>query len=175
MISWSARWKRRKGLATGLSWDNFDENLETLSGSGTLHDTVGICYQNEVPGQQRNEMQHMAGPWPKRQRSFDAIEGGIEPYKMKPRISEFNYGTTEMIAKPDTYHQAQKMDTAWMIFTAISNDTPMWVGWKSLLIIDILPKQKICYMERCYFNHGQEANDSIGSPAYVKRKCHENY
>ena len=39
---------RKAGLATGLAWDNCDENTETLSGSGTLHDTVGICYQNIV-------------------------------------------------------------------------------------------------------------------------------
>lgn len=30
-------------LCTALAWDNFDENIETLSGSGTLHDTLGIC------------------------------------------------------------------------------------------------------------------------------------
>lgn len=32
-------------LLTSLAWDNFDENIETLSGAGTFHDTVGICYQ----------------------------------------------------------------------------------------------------------------------------------
>lgn len=32
-------------LLTSLAWDNFDENIETMSGAGTLHDTVGICYQ----------------------------------------------------------------------------------------------------------------------------------
>lgn len=37
---------RQSGLATGLAWDNYDELNETLSGSNTLHDTVGICYQN---------------------------------------------------------------------------------------------------------------------------------
>ena len=34
------------GLSTGTAWDNYDENTETLSGKGTLHDTVGICNQN---------------------------------------------------------------------------------------------------------------------------------
>jgi hypothetical protein len=34
--------KCQEGLATGLAFDNYDENTETLSGSGTLHDTVGI-------------------------------------------------------------------------------------------------------------------------------------
>jgi hypothetical protein len=38
------------GLATALAWDNYDELTETLSGKGTVHDTVGICYQN-VPGE----------------------------------------------------------------------------------------------------------------------------
>ena len=40
---------RRPGLATALAWDNYDENTETLSGAGTLHDTFGICYQNTMP------------------------------------------------------------------------------------------------------------------------------
>ena len=35
------------GLATGLAWNNYDELTETLSGKNTLHDTVGICYQNK--------------------------------------------------------------------------------------------------------------------------------
>lgn len=35
------------GLCTSLAWDNYDELTETLSGRETLHDTVGICYQNE--------------------------------------------------------------------------------------------------------------------------------
>lgn len=30
------------GLSTTLSWDNYDENIEILSGAGTFHDTVGI-------------------------------------------------------------------------------------------------------------------------------------
>ena len=33
-------------MATGLTFDNYDENTETLSGSGTPHYIVGITYQN---------------------------------------------------------------------------------------------------------------------------------
>ena len=33
-------------LSTGLAFDNFDENKDSLSGGGTHHDTQGICYQN---------------------------------------------------------------------------------------------------------------------------------
>ena len=35
------------GLCTGTTWDNFDLNIETLSGLGTIHHTHGICYHNE--------------------------------------------------------------------------------------------------------------------------------
>ena len=38
----------RPGLSTGMAFDNYDENMETLSGANTLHDTVGIVYQNMV-------------------------------------------------------------------------------------------------------------------------------
>ena len=37
-------------LATGLAWDSYDANLETLDGKDTLHATVGICYQNAATG-----------------------------------------------------------------------------------------------------------------------------
>ena len=37
----------KPGQATGVTWDKYDE---TLSCAGTLHDTVGICYQNCVVG-----------------------------------------------------------------------------------------------------------------------------
>ena len=37
---------KNEGFATSLAWDNYDENTETLSGSGTLHDTVSIYHQN---------------------------------------------------------------------------------------------------------------------------------
>ncbi len=36
-------------LASGLAWDNYDVNTETLDGKNTLHSMVGICYQNQPP------------------------------------------------------------------------------------------------------------------------------
>ena len=33
-------------LCTVLPWDNFDVNLETLSGADSVHHTYGICYRN---------------------------------------------------------------------------------------------------------------------------------
>ena len=30
----------------GMTWDNFDINIETPNGLGTIHDTYNIVYQN---------------------------------------------------------------------------------------------------------------------------------
>ena len=40
----------RSCLCTSLAFGIYDEQSETLSGHGTLHDTVGICYQNKLEG-----------------------------------------------------------------------------------------------------------------------------
>ena len=41
-------------LITCNAWDNYDEITETLSGSGGVHDTVGICIQSKAMDQQQN-------------------------------------------------------------------------------------------------------------------------
>ena len=36
---------RSADSGTGIAWDNYDRNVETVNGDATLHDTVGIAYQ----------------------------------------------------------------------------------------------------------------------------------
>ena len=38
--------EKEPNLCTGTAWDNFDINVETMSGADTIHHTYGICYQN---------------------------------------------------------------------------------------------------------------------------------
>ncbi|CAD6203987.1 GSCOCG00012671001-RA-CDS, partial [Cotesia congregata] len=38
--------KKSSGLNTGVAFDNFDRFVDTASGKDTLHDTVGIIYQD---------------------------------------------------------------------------------------------------------------------------------
>lgn len=42
----SRYYKKSSDLCTGVSYDNFDQFVETKTGNDTLHDTVGIIYQN---------------------------------------------------------------------------------------------------------------------------------
>ena len=147
------------GLCTGLAWDNYDENSETLSGRGTIHDTVGICYQNiepviEEPEQMDNgpdnatplTCEHV-GKKPKLKRTFCTKDTALEPYRKKPKISDFQYQVKESV-RPATLKYIEGRDTFWMMNVAMSSDpTPMWPGWNALVTEDPLPQQRIAYME----------------------------
>ncbi|GFW67916.1 hypothetical protein TNCV_3872461 [Trichonephila clavipes] len=74
-------------LCTGVSFDNFDPFVETKSGKDTLHDTVGIIYQN-VEFHTPNESQFVnvlavnneetVISKKRRQRTFEAITVDIQ-------------------------------------------------------------------------------------------------
>ena len=156
---------KQAGLATGLAWDNYDENNETLTGSGTLHDTVGICYQNQIDSQtddgaegpltEETEIQNdhvhpekitRTGTGRTLKRSFEAKELILEPYrKKKPKLTVFQYGRKN-IPPPENLTLLQYRDLLWMIQIA-SGPTPMWTGWNAETIEDPLPKQNVVYME----------------------------
>ena len=37
---------KQRGLCVGMAWDNFDINIETCNGLGTIHHTYGTVYLN---------------------------------------------------------------------------------------------------------------------------------
>lgn len=137
----------------GLAWDNYDELTETLSGKDTLHDTVGICYQNRVDVDHATAEEFSqavstdTGEKPaKRRRQFQAQEQTITPYKRRPSMSRFRYEIyTE--TTPTNFETAQKVNLIWVICCHMMNRTPMWRGWNSLVVKDTLPLQEIGYME----------------------------
>ena len=82
----------KPGLATGVAWDNYDE---TLSGAGTLHDTVGICYQNCVVGDSTvRENTKQVPPINcikqlKPKTIFEKVEIRLKHNRIKPKIRVF--------------------------------------------------------------------------------------
>ena len=66
-----------------------------------MHDTVGICYQNQSDLNQNDEELAVNEPLSlnkraKRKRSFEPIEGSLESYMKKPCITVFEYELTDM-------------------------------------------------------------------------------
>ena len=132
------------GLATSIAWDNYDEITETLSGSNSLHDTAGICYQNVVPlvldfYQVPENVDIQTDQLPQRQgkRSFAYKLSDIEPYKKNYDIKD--------IPIPSDVLMSEYKDLTWMACVSMAI-TPMWSGWNSQITEDKLPQQRVTYM-----------------------------
>lgn len=136
-------------LGTSVAWDNYDAFVETIDGKGTLHDTVGICFQNIAdveyqanPNQPRNDSRF------RKRRSIEPLALEMEPYRKKPRMnnSPLLPITDERREQPNAY-KFDALDTLWMMSLEFNlSETPMWIGWNSKVLSDDLPKQRICYL-----------------------------
>ena len=107
-------------LRTGLAWDNFDRFLATITGTDTLHDTVGIAYQarfkdniditnestieNEITEQLVDFNKNLdvtsassqVTKKTKRRRAYESTGLNIEPYHKRPKLQ-----TSDLLPKTD--------------------------------------------------------------------------
>ena len=129
--------EKEPNLCTGTAWDNFDINVETMSGADTIHHTYGICYQNigtqaAAPVSKELEGKVMTG----RKRKINMISQSllnadeVQPYWKKPKMSQFPQLKT-IIFSPESFHVYQDLDTLWMIAFNNSYNTPMWTGFNT--------------------------------------------
>ena len=90
---------KQPGLCLGMAWDNFDINIETLNGLGTIHHTYGIVYQNIsfavavvawIP-EHRNSGRQFSKV------SCIAKNNTIEPCYKKSKISEHKFTSQEFL------------------------------------------------------------------------------
>ena len=140
------------GVCTGTAWDNFDSNIETLSGLGTIHHTYGICYQNESNVSQDSTISFTCtlgsdekGIRFKRVKSVETIE--LEPCWKKVKMTTLNFDNIAF-PPPSCHSYARSLDTLWSLAKVYFNETiPMWTEWNSLHVVDENPKQTVCYMD----------------------------
>ena len=132
-------------LGTGLAWDNFDRFVATMTGTDTLHDTVGIAYQarfkdniditneltieNKITEQlvefNRNfdvtSASSQVTRKMKRRRAYESTGLNTEPYRKRPKLQ-----ASDLLPKTDKrrrQHENQqtektknwKKDVMWMI------------------------------------------------------------
>ncbi|GBP70317.1 Chimeric ERCC6-PGBD3 protein [Eumeta japonica] len=146
-----------------VAFDNFDRFVDTLTGKDTLHDTVGIIYQNilsdanfttptDASVQSDDTAAASTDETPrrrKRRRCFDAIVNEIVPYAKKPKID--SYFSTPSIGqisiKPEVFKTWRNLDLAWLFSHKLDiPDTPMWTGFNSLITEDTSALQKVSYL-----------------------------
>lgn len=138
-------------LGTAVAFDNYDRFVETLSGKNTLHDTVGVLYQNKTEVQDKNSSNvEVETINRKRRRMFNQLDLEIEPYFKKPRLQQTLSIAIENISsnKPANLKFVRNLDNLWMVSLALleTNSIPFWTGWNNSKIHDTLPQQKIWYL-----------------------------
>lgn len=137
---------------THIAFDNYDKFVETSSGKDTLHDTVGIVYQNIV---HTNEMSEIVAAVPtsqrecessrKRRNYLSAFDGTVEPYirnsqSLPSLIKQAN-------DVPENLHTAINLNHLWMLHHALDiSGASRWFSWNSQRAIDANPMQKIGYL-----------------------------
>ena len=133
--------KKQANLCTGTAWDNFDVNLETLSGANTIHHTYGICYQNVLPDDSSHSNQSVlelkeSTSHIGRKRKISVVTQNlynteeVQPYWKKPKMSQFPYVKT-IVFGPESLHKYCDYDTLWMIAFNKNDKIPMWTGWNT--------------------------------------------
>ena len=107
-------------LSTGVAFDNFDRYVETMSGKDTLHDTVGIAYQDVLDEHSdiNNFHPDLMNTTAKRRRTFGAKELNLEPYRKKPKIDSSVFIPSDDNRRKIVcggYTLSMLYDTTWMM------------------------------------------------------------
>lgn len=89
---------------TGLAWDNYDLNLETLDGKESLHVTVGIAYQNLILGDVP-DVQNVTYLSERSRRRYDGAVKVIPPFHKNLKTTS----TSRM-----TQNRTQLAQTMWL-------------------------------------------------------------
>nr|XP_046473658.1 uncharacterized protein LOC124214934 isoform X2 [Neodiprion pinetum] len=144
--------KKKPELFTGVAYDNFDRFVETSSGKDTLHDTVGIIYQNidadttDEPEMSEVSSENTSPNKKRRRRTFDEINIDEMPYPKKPKMTSELQLSVDDIECIDSQINTE-IDNIWMISHALElPDVPMWVGFNSRIDDQDSPQQHISYL-----------------------------
>ncbi|KAK7575726.1 hypothetical protein V9T40_012012 [Parthenolecanium corni] len=148
-------------LSTCVAFDNYDEQVETLSGKGSLHETVGICFQrlNENPAPKKktptktSNLKRSKKPAKKsKKRKLDFTETTLQPYSKPLQFEKAQWSDT-VLEKPITFHEAERRDLFWVFSVSVFKDEiPMWIGYNSKTVADNQPKHRVTYL-RNYDEH----------------------
>lgn len=166
--------QRTSILSSGVAWDNYDRYVETSSGKNTLHDTVGIIYQN-IPTEEelniikrndasteaeRNSSSNVRDLAGRRKRSFEeqSFENILYAKQRRPEFWRSSVASPE---EPQNLINFQHRHFTWVLSHNLKiSNTPMWVGYNAKILKDDSRIQKIEYLT--------QINNSPTDPAVVK-------
>lgn len=149
-------------LCTHVAFDNYDRFVETTTGKNTLHDTVGIVYQNA----DNNNNISSAGfennmCTTRRRRTYiSSFDSSIEPYQRRVRNFGKLIGTIPQM--PESWNDANRFNTIWLLNHVFDTEgSTRWFAFHSQRILDQNPVQRIGYLPNM--------NSSPTSEATIKK------
>lgn len=176
---------QRPNLRTHLAFDNFDKYVETKSGKDTLHDTVGIVFQNvDIEGSSvaneacdrmatNNNDEHFQ----RRRKYFSPFDSTIEAYSKGNRKT-----TSKMFGKdpvfPDVLQKAVDLNNMWMFNYAFHiGGNKRWFAWNSDRIVDKNPIQKIGYLPNINMSPTSDAavQKTLQIAQQIASECNQPY
>ncbi|GFW57469.1 hypothetical protein TNCV_543791 [Trichonephila clavipes] len=138
-------------LCTGVTFDNFDRFVETKSGKDTLHDTVGIIYQNvelHTPNESQfvnllavNEETVISKK--RRRRTFEAITVDMQEEPVAKRRKNYMDLSAHYVeySLPVNLQLYKTIDTVWIISNALKlPNVPTW----SVVLETMKQSKKMC-------------------------------
>jgi hypothetical protein len=189
----SSRWlpdgvSRRSDLNLMVGFDNFDLFVSTASGKDTLHDTVGIVIQ-DIPADEENVLSESEyndpgdneEPRKRRRKTFVARDNDITPYHKQPKMFTepmLELGDVRRRQDPKISESANKMDFLWMtcLFSQIPQ-TPMWVGFNSLIVENKHPVQRVSYLPQIEASPTRHdvVKETLERSLRLKEECDQKY
>lgn len=146
--------KSNSTLQTHVAFDNFDKFVETSSGKDTLHDTVGIVYQNldttidiiEPDLSHIADAANVMSNGTQRRRKYESqFDDTIEPYTSNNRTVRQIYEKDPGV--PMNWQIAIDLNVLWMLSHVFGVGTAQrWFTWNADRTIDKNPQQKIGYL-----------------------------
>lgn len=134
-------------LHTALAFDNYDRFVETVNGKDSMHDTVGIVYQNksELENLQCQNNVHSDPGLRRRRKYLPPRETVIVPY-LNQQKNQFLM-TDILCEAPRTLNSAINLNNMWMFSHALNTkDSKRWYEWNSNKHVDVNPIQQIGYI-----------------------------
>lgn len=154
--------KNQQSLCTHVAFDNFDRYVETSSGKDTLHDTVGIVYQNKCPNLETSiatsnftdnidsdsivdSVDNSEIGSRSRRKYYSNFNDSIEPFIPLHSNTSRLIGNNPKV--PNNWKTALDLDNIWMYYFKFGlSKIKRWSGWNADRVCDENPIQVIGYL-----------------------------
>ncbi|GFV96408.1 hypothetical protein TNCV_2869851 [Trichonephila clavipes] len=172
-------------LSTGVAFDNCDRYVDTLTGKDTLHDTVGIIYQNvsddydiELNASSISGNLDIPLPPTKRRRPFNEEIPELPSFNHRLQMLENLTPVENESTLPANLPLMETIDLLYLLshFLHVPN-TSLLTGFNSKIIKDTSPKQKASYLISINFSTTNVAvvKHTMKQAQVVGKECNQTY